>query len=392
MISGNTGDGVDITDSGTTGNVVAGNFIGTNAAGSAVVANSGVGVGVFSGAADNMIGGTTSGADNVISGNDYGVFIQNSGTGNVVQGNRIGTDVSGTVALGNAHNDLTIYQSSSTTIGGTAAGAGNVISGALFGQGVDIDQFATDTLVQGNLIGTDSTGKVALGNHFDGVFIGSGSNNTIGGAATGAGNVISGNSVYGVFLDNFGTDNLIQGNLIGTKITGDVALGNGTAGIALYSLLPYTGTTIGGTVAGAGNVISGNAKYGIDLQNSGASGTTIVGNKIGTDSTGTLAVPNATGVNIEAGASDTTVGGTTAGAGNVISGNSSIGITVFSNDNLIAGNRLGTDFTGTAPWATCSASTSLGARATRSAAPSRRPPTSSRAIAATASTITARLT
>ena len=118
--------------------------------------------------------------------------ISGSGTSaNVVAGDLIGTDITGTVALGNGLDGVEINTSaSSNTIGGTIAGAGNVISGNA-SDGVEIDEAATANLVIGDLIGTDVTGTVAVGN-LEGVVI-TGSNNTIGGTAAGAGNLISGN-------------------------------------------------------------------------------------------------------------------------------------------------------------------------------------------------------
>ncbi|MGH7137659.1 MAG: hypothetical protein ACREHD_18080, partial [Pirellulales bacterium] len=146
-------------------------------------------------------------------------------------------------------------------IGGPIPGEGNVISGneeyGLFLEG-------TGDMVQGNLIGTDRTGTFPLGNGAytslnDGVFV-TGPNDVIGGAQPGAGNVISANGGNGIlvehaFISALGGSVLIQGNLIGTDVTGTASLGNGGAGIYVVAT---RNAAIGGAVPGAGNVISSN--------------------------------------------------------------------------------------------------------------------------------------
>lgn len=125
----------------------------------------------------------------------------------MIQGNYIGTDATGTQAVGNGGDGVSA--GSNTTIGGMAAGAGNVISDNA-GNGVTLT--GNGNLVLGNLIGTDRTGTQALGNGSNGVSI-TGSNNTIGGTAAGAGNVIAFNGNDGVLVDA-GTGNAILSDLI----------------------------------------------------------------------------------------------------------------------------------------------------------------------------------
>ena len=153
----------------------------------------------------------------------------------------------------------------------------------------------------------------------EGLQIQSSADNLIGGALPGARNVISGNTGVGVNINQLtATGNRVQGNFIGTDVTGTVAVGNGFGGVRISG--GPSNSTIGGTSAGEGNVISGNTRHGVEIQ--GAAGNFIQGNFIGTDVTGTLDVGNSQrGVSIVAGAADNTIGGTTAGAGNVISGN-----------------------------------------------------------------------
>src|SRR5262249_41237840 len=142
-------------------------------------------------------------------------------------------------------------------------------------------------LVQGNRVGTDVTGRRALGNGSSGVFIaGGGGNNTIGGTAPGAGNLLSGNGGDGGGFSGINAGaNRVQGNLIGTDATGTAALGNGGYGVGLFD---SRANTIGGTVPRAGNVISGNALTGVLISNRLAVSNVVQGNYIGTDATGTF--------------------------------------------------------------------------------------------------------
>jgi CSLREA domain-containing protein len=342
-----SGPGVEIWGSGATGNLVQGNYIGTDKNGTADLGNA---YGVFiQEAPDNTIGGTVAGARNIISGNDQdGVFIDGSGaTGNLVQGNYIGTDVNGTAALGNSWWGVSIQEAPDNTVGGTTAGARNVISGNDH-DGVNIwGSGATGNLVQGNYIGTDANGTAALGNHGDGVYIIGAPSNTIGGTVAGARNVISGNNAGGVRIAASGaTGNRVEGNYIGTDKNGIAALGNGTNGVVISDA---PSNTIGGTAPGAGNVISGNGADGLFIAGSGAMGNKVLGNYIGTDKNGTADRGNAYGgVMIEA--PNNTIGGTVAGARNVISGNDEDGIRIYGSDatgNVVQGNYIGTDVNGT---------------------------------------------
>jgi len=347
-----TDDGIELATSG--GNTVESNFIGTDVTGTADLGNSSVGVRIQD-ARSNTIGGTTAVERNVISGNDgYGVIIQwTYATGNVVQGNYIGTDVTGTAKLGNSGGGVYVVQAPGNTIGGTATGAGNVISGNGFVgvriYGVMITE--TGNLVQGNLIGTDKTGTVGLGNSADGVSILYAANSTIGGTTESARNVISDN-LDGIDIYGSGaTGNLVQGNYIGTDVTGTADLGNSYAGVAIGDA---PGNTIGGTAPGARNVISGNDGYGgVEIVYGGASGNLVQGNYIGTDFTGTADLGNsAYGVTV-VGAPSNTIGGTAPGAGNVISGNEPwYGIRISdagATGNLVQGNYIGTQADGTSP-------------------------------------------
>jgi CSLREA domain-containing protein len=312
----------DVDEAEATGNQVQGNYIGTKANGAQDLGNSVDGVRI-QGAPNNIIGGTTAEARNVISGNDQaGVVIVNSGaTGNQVQGNYIGTDKKGTADLGNTNDGVqTRDGASKNTIGGTVAGARNIISGN--NNGVSITNFsagATGNQVQGNYIGTDSNGTADLGNTYDGVtIVNTAINNIIGGTKAGARNVISGNDSGVTIWRTGATGNQVQGNYVGTNAAGTKLLGGATAGVEIVSA---PNNTIGGTVAGARNVISGSSNN-VAIHSTGATGNQVQGNYVGTNAVGTKLLGNASviGVGIYD-APNNTIGGTVAGARNVISDN-----------------------------------------------------------------------
>jgi titin len=326
VISSNNSFGIRIS-TGNAGNLVQGNYIGTDVSGTADLGNTFSGV-LIDRAGNNTIGGATAGARNVVSGHDqYGVFIADElSTGNLVQGNYVGTDVNGTVALSNTLNGV-IISGANNTIGGTTADARNVISGN--GNGIVISlTSATGNLVQGNYIGTDVSGVADLGNTLSGVSIGNSANNTIGGTAAGARNVISGNNSHGIGISTGATGNQVQGNYIGTDVNGTAAIGNNADGVII---LATANNTIGGTAASARNVISGNNVNGIEIGGSGATGNLVQGNYIGTDVNSSAALGNSQhGILISFGARSNTIGGTASGAGNVIAFNGGAGVFVES--------------------------------------------------------------
>src|SRR5665213_1850794 len=163
------------------------------------------------------------GARNVISANDSeGIYISGS-SDNVIQGNFIGTDVTGTAALGNTPPgylgsgvmiDSYLFPATNNWIGGASAGARNIISGN-HDTGIEFGYGPSNNVVQGNFIGTDVTGNKALGNVNDGILIGGATGTLIGGTNAGAGNVISANGGYGVDIQSGASGTVIQGNTIG---------------------------------------------------------------------------------------------------------------------------------------------------------------------------------
>src|SRR5450755_4243649 len=112
--------------------------------------------------------------------------------GCTITGNFLGTDATGTIALSNSAGVVVESNEGTTTIGGLAPDARNVISG---NGSTGVTNFASgNTVIQGNFIGTTATGTLALRNGL-GIFLNGSAGDVIGGTATGAGNVISGNSV-----------------------------------------------------------------------------------------------------------------------------------------------------------------------------------------------------
>ena len=351
VISGNSQYGVYIGGSNVTGVIIQGNYIGTDAGGNYALANGSGGIGVFDGAHNITIGGVGAAARNVLSGNtNAGLYLAGIGvSNNLVQGNYVGVNAAGSAAVPNSQVGVFVYGGAcSNMIGGTSLGAGNVLSGNLL-EGVYIaDPATSNNVVQGNFVGTDFSGSNAVPNGDVGVGVWNGASHTlIGGTAAGAGNLLSGNINYGVVVGG-GSGNVVQGNFIGTDITGEHALGSQFTGTGVWG--GATANTIGGAAAAAANVISGNSSYGILISDPGTSGNSFQGNFIGTGLLGTNIVANGyAGVYIVTSAATNTIGGAAAGAGNIISGNTSYGVLIAGTNvlgNVIQGNLIGTDITG----------------------------------------------
>ena len=332
VISGNIGPGIDL--SGNSNSVVA-NYVGTDYTGLVAVPNTvGIQVNASSG---NTVGGVNEADRNIISGNSpSGVRLFGSADGNTVQGNYIGLDING-AGLGNSVG-VDIQDATGYLVGGTGAGATNVISANLYG--VTILGGSANT-VAGNLIGTDPSGVVDVGNAADGVNILLSDDNVIGGTTPEARNVISGNG-GGVFIDDASSSgNQVQGNYVGLDALGTTAMGNDGHGVWIRSAIA---NAIGGSVAGAGNHISGNGNAvtapGIRISGITATDNTVLGNFIGVDANGS-AVGNAfQGIQIDSEAQKNVIGGDAAGEPNVIANNGDDGIEVVGTGNLIQGNQV----------------------------------------------------
>ncbi|MBS0495873.1 MAG: tandem-95 repeat protein, partial [Proteobacteria bacterium] len=335
------------------GNTIAGNWLGLNSAGTGAAGNN-VGVSVTN-ATNNIIGGTSAADRNVISGNSWlGVYFAGSSASNQVLGNYIGTNAAGTGSVANNFGIVVSGSAQNNTIGGTSAGARNVISGNTY-DGLQVNSTsATANLIQGNYIGTNAAGSAALANLGMGIVLNS-ANNTVGGTAAGAGNVISGNGKAGVNINGASaTGNLVAGNYIGTNAAGTAALGNSTYGIQIDA--GSANNNIGGTTAAHRNVISGqtNASYlgaaAIVISGAGTSGNVVEGNYLGTNAAGMAALGNHHGVIIDTGATNNRIGGTTAGARNLIDASTWEGVIITAagtTGNLVQGNYIGLAADGT---------------------------------------------
>jgi CSLREA domain-containing protein len=275
------GAGIFIDDEG--GNIIEGNFIGTDVSGTAALGN---GVGLVMETSFNTIGGTTPEARNVISGNQGDAIYMYFGGENIVQGNFIGLDATGTAGLPNSGFGVNVYTSSGNCIGGTIPEARNIIS--MSAAGVHFGNGANGNLVQGNYLGTDVTGMATpiadpwTGAQF-GVLLEDASNNTIGGTIAGARNVISGRNGNGIGILRPGaTGNKIEGNFIGTDATGSGPLGNLSEGVDLF--VEASGNTIGGAASGSGNLIAYNGSHGVRVYGTGTEANPVRGNSIHSNS------------------------------------------------------------------------------------------------------------
>lgn len=379
LIASNAGAGVQISGAGATGNVVAGNYVGTDRTGALDFGNTGDGVNVAGPL--NLVGGPTAvpgrGAGNVMSGNaQAGVRVSAGGDSTLIQGNVVGLNAAGALALGNSGEAGVFVTGGATnvTVGGSTPDLRNVISGnagSVNTDGVELNS-AGGNRVQGNFIGTDLTGALDRGNTGDGVRIASGSvMNTVGGAASAPGaapgNVISGNTSDGVEI-NTGTaapvNNVVQGNLVGTNAAGTAPLRNDSNGLLLATT---ANNLVGGPAASARNVITGGLganSDGVDLQN--ADSNTIAGNYIGLKPDGTGSNSSAAddfgagqdGVRLTSDSDANVIGGAAPASGqapaNVISGHASNGVEIASansSGNLVQGNLVGTQADGATAYA-----------------------------------------
>jgi len=264
-------------------------------------------------------------------------IVLNSGGGDVVASNYLGVDPSTTNPKPNG-TGISILGSSSNTVGGTTAQAGNVISGNS-GAGVLIEYSTTDASqndVDGNEIGTTADGLSPMGNGLAGVLISGASNNQVGGPGA-AGNIISANGGPGIELVSGAAGTTIFNNDIGVGADGATPLGNGSDGIQITD---SSGAQIGGVASGQGNVVGCNKGNGIKV--SGASnGTTVEANAIGTDFAGSRNLGNTLN-GISLGASFNSIGGMSASAGNLIyhNGNGSTGAGVLLVGNVVGNSIL----------------------------------------------------
>jgi parallel beta-helix repeat protein len=261
-------------------NLIAGNHIGLNAEGTAARPNGQYGIEVFG--SDNAIGGPRPADRNIISSNTQVEVRVSTGTGNVIEGNRIGTNTFGSLPLGSSSGVL--VETSEHVL------SDNLISGEFVG----VEVWGDENTLSRNRIGTDAGGTREIHNSL-GINIEGGDRNVI------EDNLVSGNETGGIQLET-GDDgpaeyNEVRGNLVGTDADGSARLGNGGAfGLDGVSIVRSAYNTV------EGNVIAANAGDGVSIEADGADGNRVAGNRIGTDATGTLELGNeGDGVRIDGG-------------------------------------------------------------------------------------------
>ena len=353
---------IRITGSEATHNLVIGNYIGLEENGLTAFGNR-HGITIEQGASDNRIGTGQTGDRNIISGNDgYGVIISATSHSNQISGNFIGPDSTGNNGPGNQLGGILVKDNAhDNLIGAEDLTLGNLVSG---NQGIGIELSGigvTDNTVNGNLIGTNLSGRYQLGNLGDGLRLSQGAyNNIIGGPHANSGNLVSGNGGNGICLrgENV-TGNLLTANWVGPTLSGYGALGNGWIdgdGILLDSGAHHN--MIGGMTEAERNVASGNFWFGLHLEGTGTNNNEVIGNFFGVNGSGTSSLSNAVGVVISGGAQNNTIGGLDASFRNIISGNRSedfpygAGVLIEgegTNFNAISANIIGLDITGQNP-------------------------------------------
>ncbi|WP_146583103.1 DUF4347 domain-containing protein, partial [Neorhodopirellula pilleata] len=340
-----TGKAIDVATSSNT--TIAGNYIGINQAGASAAGNS-IGINVFD-STGTVIGGSTAANRNMISGNtDIGVLISGTSSGNFIRGNYIGTNAAGTSAVGNQSHAI-LVSAANNTIGGATSGYGNVISGTISGNGITLSSTATGTTIQGNYIGTNAAGTSAIANSSYGIEVQSASN-TIGGSTTNSRNVVSGNADRGIFI-NTANNNTIQGNYVGLNAAGTSAIANGSVGIYILDSTGTAigGTSAGQRNVVSGNTDQG--IFFNNADNSTVYGNYVGTNAAGTgDVDGTTSDTTNTGLVMLNGSSGNTVGNGAASGRNIFSGNNHFGAEIqgsTSQNNTFNGNYFGTTSSGT---------------------------------------------
>ncbi len=260
-------------------NVIACNHIGVTRVGAADFGNGANGINVN--AEGNTIGGASLTERNVISGNALnGVRINDDVVGSRIRGNLIGTNAIGTAAIPNDESGILIQGATDNIIGGLTNATGNLISGNGLA-GIALRTQADSNLIWGNDIGTGLLGLSAIPNQV-GILIVNSDSNQVGGDQARMGNVVSGNSEEGIFLEVDSENTIIDYNRVGLNSAG-APLGNGASGIVLGANV--TGTEVFSNTIGANgangvqvedvrnpirfNQIYLNGELGIDLNNDG---------------------------------------------------------------------------------------------------------------------------
>ncbi|MFK7732564.1 MAG: beta strand repeat-containing protein, partial [Pseudomonadales bacterium] len=268
VISGNNSHGIDLQNGAAT-NTIIGNYVGTNALGTAQIGNGNWGIALSSGSNNNTIGGASANARNVVSGNTVGLdFTDASTSDNTVLGNYIGLNAAGTANIGNGNAAIVVQNSAAAN-----SFESNVIAGGST-DGIRIDG-ADNTQILSNFIGTNAAGDADLGFLQEGIDVSNADGTIIG--AVGQGNLISGNNSAGIGLRVAASNTEIIANLIGTNAANTAGIANSVHGIAISSTA--ADSRIGGVAAGESNTIRFNSGDGVSITGSGT-GHSVVGNSI----------------------------------------------------------------------------------------------------------------
>ena len=222
-----TDDAVDIV--GSHGNTIVGNWIGLTSSGTGS-AGSDTGVNLWN-ANNNIIGGSTAADRNVISGNALGIFIgtdNGTSSGNTITGNWVGSNAAGSAVLGSSGDGIFVRDGADNTrIGGSASGEGNWVVGAGL-VAIEIDGASSGTVIQGNRIGTDAAGTANWGSQENAILIENGATGTlIGGTDAGAGNIIAFGGQGGAYTAGISVKGnaTLNATILGNSIYSNVGLG-----------------------------------------------------------------------------------------------------------------------------------------------------------------------
>ncbi|MGE4078807.1 MAG: beta strand repeat-containing protein [Reyranella sp.] len=357
LVSGNTADGI-LIENGSENNVLNGNFVGTNANGTAAVGNGGDGVRIVDADGNSLIGCT---------------FVENP-------------FVYYNILSGNGGNGLHVTSSDNVTIQANYFGIGAFNSVVSNGQnGILVDGDSRNTQVGGVI----PLGNVAAGNEKNGIYVtdtvsGFITFNTFGGLFPFQGAAPNGND--GILIDSTGGNNLIRTNVFsgnlnnGIEIAGDawgVTVDPNIAGLDTVGFsktvntgiglpnmangghgLLITGTAHGNTIGGyldsviPQNTFSGNVEYGLAITGA-AYDNQVFDNVIGANVALLQALGNtAGGLLLASSGSGNVIGGPTVDPtkprSNFIGGNDGNGITIASGvtGDVVVGNSIGTDRAG----------------------------------------------
>ncbi len=308
--------GIDVYSNG--GDAIQNCHLGAAASGSSAPGNGGAGL-RLGGPGDNAVSG------NLVSGNrGDGIRVETWPHGNLLTGNKVGTDLNGALPLGNLGHGIHLLSPAGNTVGGSAAGAGNLVS-ANDGDGIHTSDGSPQNTLYGNKIGVNASGSAALPNQGRGVYLAS-FGNMLGGTEAGQGNLVSGNRYAGVYIANDSPANQVLGNTIGANAGGTGALGNcWLSGGVDPSAAVYIDDD---SALVSGNLIAGNPCTGVYLDTH-ANDNRLENNRIGLTAGGQPLGNTGSGVFIH-GAYGTLVGGEDAASANRIAYNAGDGVTVIT--------------------------------------------------------------